>query len=160
MEKFFKLRENNTNIKQEAIAGITTFLTMAYIIAVNPNILGTTGMPQGALVTATCLAAGLTTILMGLYANLPFALASGMGLNAFFAYSVCGNMHVSWQIALTAVLVEGIIFIVLSLTKVREAVVDTIPMNLKYAVTAGIGLFITFIGFSMQVSLFQMLQHL
>lgn len=148
MEKFFKLRENNTNIKQEAIAGITTFLTMAYIIAVNPNILGTTGMPQGALVTATCLAAGLTTILMGLYANLPFALASGMGLNAFFAYSVCGNMHVSWQIALTAVLVEGIIFIVLSLTKVREAVVDTIPMNLKYAVTAGIGLFITFIGFS------------
>lgn len=148
MENFFKLKENGTDVKKEVVAGITTFLTMAYIIAVNPSILSVTGMPQGALVTATCLAAGITTILMGLYANLPFALASGMGLNAFFAFTVCGSMGASWQVALTAVLVEGIIFIILSLTKVREAVVDTIPMNLKYAVTAGIGLFITFIGFA------------
>lgn len=146
MEKFFKLKESGTDVRKEVIAGITTFLTMAYIIAVNPNILSSTGMPAGALVTATCLAAGLATILMGVYANLPFALASGMGLNAFFAFSVCGAMGVRWQVALAAVFIEGIIFIVLSLTKVREAVVNTIPLNLKYAVTAGIGLFITFIG--------------
>lgn len=147
LEKYFKLSENKTNVKTEVIAGITTFLTMAYIIAVNPNFLSTTGMPIGPLVTATCLAAGLTTILMGLYANLPFALASGMGLNAFFAFTVCGVMKISWQLALTAVFVEGIIFIILSLTKVREMVVNAIPNSLKVAVSAGIGLFIAFIGF-------------
>ncbi len=150
MEKFFKLKENGTDVKREVIGGITTFLTMAYIIAVNADILGTegVGMPAGAIVTATCLTAGITTIFMGLYANLPFALASGMGLNAFFAFSVVLGMNIPWQVALTAVFVEGIIFILLSLTNVRELVVNAIPTNLKYAVTAGIGLFIAFIGFS------------
>ena len=128
------------------LAGLTTFLTMAYIIAVNPNILSATGMPAGALVTATCLAAAIACILMGLFANLPFALASGMGLNAYFAYTVVGQMGISWQVALTAVFVEGIIFILLSLFKVREAVVNAIPKNMKLAVTGGIGLFIAFIG--------------
>jgi adenine/guanine/hypoxanthine permease len=147
MENFFKLKENNTTVKQEVTGGITTFLAMAYIIAVNADILSKTGMPIGAIVTVTCLTAGATTILMGLYANLPFALASGMGLNAFFAYSVCLGMGIPWQTALTAVFIEGIIFIVLSLTKVREAVANAIPTTLKLAVTAGIGLFIAFIGF-------------
>ncbi len=148
MDKYFKLTENGTNVKREIVAGITTFLTMAYIIAVNPNFLSTAmgDGTAGALVTATCLAAGLTTILMGLYANAPFALASGMGLNAFFAFTVCGAMGVPWQIALTAVFVEGIIFIILSVTRVREAVVNCIPLTMKHAVTAGIGLFIAFIG--------------
>lgn len=146
-DRYFKLQENNTSIKTEVIAGITTFLTMAYIIAVNPSFLSTTGMDKGALVTATCIAAGVTTIIMGFYANLPFALASGMGLNAFFAFTVCGVMKVSWKVALTAVFIEGIIFIILSLTKVRELVVNAIPNSLKLAVSAGIGLFIAFIGF-------------
>ncbi|KGM96088.1 guanine permease [Clostridium novyi A str. 4552] len=148
MEKFFKLKENGTDLKTEITAGITTFLAMAYIIAVNPNILGSTGMPRGAILTATCLTAGMTTIFMGLYANLPFALASGMGLNAFFAFSVVKIMGVDWKVALTAVFVEGIIFIILSLTNVREAVVNAIPNTLKLAVTGGIGLFIAFIGFA------------
>lgn len=147
MENFFQLKQNGTNIRKEVIAGITTFLAMAYIIAVNPNILGVTGMPKGAVLTATCLSAGLTTILMGLYANLPFALASGMGLNAFFAFSVVQARGVDWKVALTAVFIEGIIFIILSLTSVRELVVNAIPTTLKLAVTAGIGLFIAFIGF-------------
>lgn len=150
MEKFFKLEENGTNVKREVMGGLITFLTMAYIIAVNANMLGDpgVGMPAGAVVTATCLSAGVTTILMGLYANLPLGLASGMGLNAFFAFNVVMGMGVSWEVALTAVFVEGIIFIILSLTKVREVIVNCIPANLKYAVTAGIGLFIAFIGFS------------
>lgn len=150
MENFFKLKENGTDVKREVVGGFITFLTMAYIIAVNANMLGdpAVGMDPGAIVTATCLSAGVTTILMGLYANLPLGLASGMGLNAFFAYTVVLEMGISWEIALTAVFVEGIIFIILSLTKVREAIVNCIPTNLKYAVTAGIGLFIAFIGFS------------
>lgn len=147
LERFFKLKESNTTVKTEIIAGITTFLTMAYIIAVNPDFLSTTGMDKGALLTSTCVAAGITTILMGFYANLPFVLASGMGLNAFFAFSVCGAMKVPWQIALTAVFCEGIIFIILSLTNIREIVVNSIPVSLKIAVSAGIGLFIAFIGF-------------
>lgn len=147
MENFFKLRENGTDVKREVIAGITTFLAMAYIIAVNPDILSVAGMPKGAVLTATCLAAGLTTIVMGLYANLPFALASGMGLNAFFTFGVVKQMGVDWRVALTAVFVEGVIFIILSVTNVREAVVNAIPNTLKLAVTAGIGLFIAFIGF-------------
>lgn len=148
LERTFKLQENKTTAKTEIMAGITTFLTMAYIIAVNPQMLSVAMGKEniGALVTATCLAAGLTTILMGLYARLPFALASGMGLNAFFAFTVCGTMGISWQVAITAVFVEGIIFIILSLTKVREAVVNSIPMTLKVAVSAGIGVFIAFIG--------------
>ena len=146
LERTFKLKEHNTNIKTEVIAGITTFMTMAYIIIVNPSILSTTGMDAPALITATCLAAGLATILMAFLANYPFALAPGMGLNAFFAFTVVGAMGYSWQLALTAVFVEGIIFIIMSFFKVREAIIDSIPMNLKYAVSVGIGLFITFIG--------------
>jgi len=147
--EYFKLEENGSDVRKEIIGGITTFLTMAYIIAVNANILGDpgVGMPAPAVVTVTCLIAGLTTIFMGLYANLPFALAPGMGLNAFFAYTVVVGMKVPWQVALAAVFVEGIIFIILSLTNVREAVVNAIPTTLKLAVTAGIGLFIAFIGF-------------
>ncbi|CAM3048612.1 NCS2 family permease [Hathewaya histolytica] len=149
MEKIFKLKENNTDVKREIIGGITTFLTMAYIIAVNPDILSVTGMDKAALVTVTCITAAFATILMGLYANLPFALASGMGLNAYFAFTVCNpkGMNIPWQMALTAVFIEGVIFILLSLTNVREAVASSIPKNLKLAVTAGIGLFIAFIGF-------------
>ncbi|MGL5416613.1 MAG: NCS2 family permease [Clostridium sp.] len=148
-KSFFEILDNkNVDFKKEIIAGVTTFLTMAYIIAVNPNILGDTGMDKGALVTATCLAAGFATILMGAFANLPFALASGMGLNAFFAYTVVLKDQISWQVALTAVFIEGIIFILMSAFKMREAVVKAIPMNMKFAVTAGIGLFIAFIGFT------------
>ena len=146
-KSFFEILDNkNVDFRKEIIAGVTTFLTMAYIIAVNPNILGDTGMDKGALVTATCLAAGFATILMGAFANLPFALASGMGLNAFFAYTVVLKDQIPWQVALTAVFLEGIIFILMSAFKMREAVVKAIPMNMKFAVTAGIGLFIAFIG--------------
>ncbi|MCB2297488.1 NCS2 family permease [Clostridium tagluense] len=147
--EYFKIEENGSDVRKEVIGGITTFLTMAYIIAVNANILGDpgVGMPAPAIVTVTCLMAGLTTIFMGVYANLPFALAPGMGLNAFFAYTVVIGMKVPWQVALAAVFVEGVIFIILSLTSVREAVVNAIPTTLKLAVTAGIGLFIAFIGF-------------
>lgn len=146
-EKLLPILSNkNVDIKKEILAGVTTFLTMAYIIAVNPGILSTTGMPISALVTATCLAAAISCILMGIFANLPFALASGMGLNAFFAFTVVGQMGISWELALTAVFIEGIIFILLSLFKVREAVVNSIPKNMKLAVTGGIGLFIAFIG--------------
>ncbi|MBW6409799.1 NCS2 family permease [Clostridium weizhouense] len=140
------LSNENVDFKKEIVAGITTFLTMAYIIAVNPNILGETGMEAGAIVTSTCLSAAFATIFMGIFANLPFALASGMGLNAYFAYSVVLGKGISWEVALTAVFVEGIIFILMSLFKIREAVVNAIPKNMKYAVTAGIGLFIAFIG--------------
>ena len=145
---FLSILDNEkVDYKKELLAGLTTFITMAYIIAVNPNILSSTGMEPGALVTATCLSAGFATIFMGVYANLPFALASGMGLNAYFAFTVVGKQGISWEVALTAVFVEGIIFILLSLFKVREAVVDAIPINMKHAVTAGIGLFIALIGF-------------
>ncbi|WP_300383127.1 NCS2 family permease [Clostridium sp.] len=140
------LGNKGVDYKKEALAGLTTFLTMAYIIVVNPSILSQTGMDAGALVTATCLSAGIACILMGLVANLPFALASGMGLNAFFAFSVVLGRGISWETALTAIFVEGIIFIFLSLFKVREAVVNAIPIGMKHAVTAGIGVFIAFVG--------------
>ena len=146
LEKTFKLREHNTNVKTEVLAGLTTFMTMAYIIIVNPLILSEAGMDMPALITATCLASGFATILMAFLANYPFALAPGMGLNAFFAYTVVLTMGYSWQLALTAVFVEGIIFIIMSFFKVREAIINSIPMNLKYAVSVGIGLFISFIG--------------
>lgn len=147
MTKLFPILENQgVNMKKEIMAGVTTFLTMAYIIAVNPSILSEAGMPAGALVTGTCLAAAIGCFLMGIIANLPFALASGMGLNAYFAYTVVLGMGVSWEVALTAVFVEGIIFIILSLCKVREAVVNAIPVNMKLAVSGGIGLFIAIIG--------------
>ncbi len=146
LEKFFRLKENNTDVRTEVLAGITTFMTMAYILAVNPSILAVAGMDQGAVFTATALASLLGTLLMAFLANYPFALAPGMGLNAYFAYTVVLGMGYSWEIALTAVFVEGIIFIILSLTNVREAIFNAIPLNLKAAVSVGIGLFIAFIG--------------
>lgn len=145
-EKIFKLKENNTNVKTEIAAGITTFVTMAYILAVNPNVLSAAGMDRTAVLLATCLASFLGTIIMAFSANLPFALSAGMGLNAYFAYTVCGIMGYSWQTALLAVFIEGIIFIILSLTKVRESIFNCIPLSLKRAVSIGIGLFIAFIG--------------
>ena len=146
MEKFFKLKENGTDVRTEILAGITTFMTMAYILAVNPSIMAAAGMDQGAVFTATALASLIGTLLMAFLANYPFALAPGMVLNAYFAYTVVLGYGYSWQTALTAVFVEGIIFIVLSLTNVREAIFNAIPQNLKSAVSVGIGLFIAFIG--------------
>ena len=146
LERFFKLKDNNTTVRTEVIAGLTTFMTMAYILAVNPNILGEAGMNSNAVMIATALASFVGTLLMALLANYPFALAPGMGLNAYFAYSVVIGMGYSWEIALFAVFVEGIIFIVLSLTNVREAIFNAIPTTLKAAVSVGIGLFIAFIG--------------
>ena len=146
IEKFFKLKENNTTVKTEVMAGITTFMTMAYILAVNPNILSATGMDANAILIATALASFVGTICMALFSNYPFALAPGMGLNAYFAYTVVLGMGYSWQIALLAVFVEGVIFIILSLTNVREAIFNAIPLTLKSAVSVGIGLFVAFIG--------------
>lgn len=147
LEKWFKLRENNTSIKTEVVAGVTTFMTMAYILAVNPSILSASGMDSQAILMATALAAFIGTIAMAMLANYPFALAPGLGLNAYFAYTVCGSMGYSWQIALLAVFVEGLIFIVLSVTNVREAIFNAIPIQLKRGVSVGIGLFVAFIGF-------------
>ena len=142
----FKLKENHTDVKTEILAGITTFMTMAYILAVNPSILSAAGMDQGAVFTATALASLIGTLCMAVFANYPFALAPGMGLNAYFAYTVVIGMNYSWQTALTAVFAEGIIFIILSLTNVREAIFNAIPACLKTAVSVGIGLFIAFLG--------------
>lgn len=147
LEKWFKLKENNTNIKTEVVAGVTTFMTMAYILAVNPSILSASGMDSQAILMATALASFIGTLAMALLANYPFALAPGLGLNAYFAYTVCGAMGYSWQIALLAVFVEGLIFIVLSVTNVREAIFNAIPIQLKKGVSVGIGLFVAFIGF-------------
>ena len=146
MEKFFHLKENHTDAKTEVMAGITTFMTMAYILAVNPNILSAAGMDAKAVLIATSLAAFVGTMLMAFLANYPFALAPGMGLNAYFAYTVVLSMGYSWQMALLAVFVEGIVFIVLSLTNVREAIFNAIPLTLKSAVSVGIGLFVAFVG--------------
>ncbi|WP_075721969.1 NCS2 family permease [Roseburia sp. 499] len=146
LEKFFKLKENNTSVKTEVVAGFTTFMTMAYILAVNPSILGDAGMNGSAVLIATALASFVGTLLMALLANYPFALAPGMGLNAYFAYTVVIGMGYSWKLALLAVFAEGIIFIILSLTNVREAIFNAIPLTLKSAVSVGIGLFIAFIG--------------
>ncbi|MDE6851157.1 MAG: NCS2 family permease [Lachnospiraceae bacterium] len=146
IEKLFKLKENNTTVKTEVMAGITTFMTMAYILAVNPSILGRTGMDTNGVLIATALASFLGTLFMALFANYPFVLAPGMGLNAYMAYTVVLTMGYSWQIALLAVFTEGIVFIILSLTNVREAIFDAIPFTLKSAVSVGIGLYIAFIG--------------
>ena len=146
LEKLFGFDKNVTRVRTEILAGITTFLTMAYILAVNPNILSATGMDKGALFTTTVVASAFATFLMAFYAKLPFGLAPGMGLNAFFAYTVCLTMGYTWQFALTAVLIEGIIFILLTVTNLREKIVDAIPVTLKNAIGAGIGLFISFIG--------------
>lgn len=147
LEKWFKLKENNTTIRTEVVAGVTTFMTMAYILAVNPSILSASGMDSNAVLIATALAAFIGTLAMAFLANYPFALAPGLGLNAYFAYTVCGDMGYSWQIALLAVFVEGLIFIVLSVSNVREAIFNAIPLQLKRGVSVGIGLFIAFIGF-------------
>ena len=144
--RVFKLSQHNTNVKTEVMAGITTFMTMAYILAVNPSILGSTGMDTTAILLATALASFIGTACMGLMANLPFALSAGMGLNAFMAYTVVAGYGYSWQVALLAVFIEGIIFIILSLTSVREAIFNAIPLTLKKGVSVGIGLFIAFIG--------------
>ena len=146
MEKFFKLKEKGTDVRTEMIAGITTFMTMAYILAVNPSILGATGMDSGAIFTATALASAIASFCMAFLANLPFVLSAGMGLNAYFAYTVVLGMGYSWEVALTAVFAEGLVFILLSLTNVREAIFNAIPQTLKYGVSVGIGLFICFIG--------------
>ncbi|MDR0443584.1 MAG: NCS2 family permease [Treponema sp.] len=150
MEKVFRLKEHGTTFQKEIVAGITTFLTMAYILAVNPGMLGLigNGMTPGAVFTATAIAAAIATLVMAFTANLPVALAPGMGLNAFFTFTVVFGMGYSWQIALTAVFLEGILFIILSLFNVREAIIKAIPANLKKAVAVGIGLFIALIGFS------------
>ncbi len=146
LDRVFRLKERNTSVRTEVVAGLTTFVTMAYILAVNPMILGDAGMDKGAVFTATCLASLIATVCMAFLSNYPFALSAGMGLNAYFAYTVVLKMGYSWQMALAAVFVEGVIFILLSLTRVREAVFNAIPMSLKHAVSAGIGLFIAFIG--------------
>ena len=145
-EKVFKLKENKTDFKTEIIAGFTTFVTLAYILAVNPGILGESGMDRGSVFTATVLASIIATVVMALYANYPFVLSAGMGLNAFFTYAVVIGMGKTWQFALSAVFIEGIIFLLLTFVKAREAIVNCIPVNLKSAVSVGIGLFIAFIG--------------
>lgn len=145
-ENLFKLKENGTSVKTELVAGLTTFMTMVYILAVNPSILSASGMDAGAVLTATAVASAVACFAMAAFSNKPFALSAGLGLNAYFAYTICGSMGYTWQAALTAVFVEGVIFIVLSLTNVREAIFNAIPKPLKIAVSVGIGLFITFIG--------------
>lgn len=146
LEKLFKLKENNTSVRTELVAGLTTFMTMVYILAVNPSILNASGMDAGSVLTATAIASAIACFCMAAFSNTPFALSAGLGLNAYFAYTICGAMGYSWQAALTAVLIEGIIFIILSITNVREAIFNAIPAQLKVAVSVGIGLFITFIG--------------
>jgi len=149
MEKLFKLQEKGTTVQREIVAGLTTFLTMAYILAVNPGMLGIlgNGMTPGAVFTATAIASAIATLVMAFFANLPVALAPGMGLNAFFTFTVCTVMEIPWQVALTAVFLEGILFMILSLFNVREAIIKAIPVNMKKAVAVGIGLFIALIGF-------------
>jgi AGZA family xanthine/uracil permease-like MFS transporter len=146
LAKFFRLSEHNTTVKKEVLAGLTTFSTMAYILAVNPSILSRTGMDFNALITATALAAAIGTLVMALYARLPIGVAPGMGLNAFFAYTIVASMGYTWQFALTAVFLEGIIFIILSMFRIREAIINSIPENLKHAISVGIGLLIALIG--------------
>lgn len=146
LERLFKLKENNTTVRTEILAGLTTFMTMAYIIVVNPGIISETGMPFDGVMIATILSAAFASLLMGLLGNYPFALAPGMGLNAYFTYSVVLGMGYSWQVALGAVFISGIVFIILSLLKVREMIIDAVPHSIRFAISAGIGLFIAFIG--------------
>ena len=146
IEDFFRLKELNTNIRTEIIAGLTTFMTMAYIIFVNPAMISQTGMDFGAAMMATCISAAVATIMMGLYVNYPIALAPGMGENAFFTYTVCLTMGISWQVALGCVFIEGIIFILLTLTKIRQAIIDAIPSSIRYGIACGIGMLIAFVG--------------
>ena len=143
---YFQLKENNTSIKKEVIAGFTTFITMAYIIVVNPEMMAKTGMNKDAIFVGTCIAAALACIIMGLYANWPVGLAPGMGLNAFFTYTVVIQMNYEWQVALGAVFLAGILFFIMSITKLRSWMIDSIPFNLRIAMGAGVGLFIGFLG--------------
>jgi adenine/guanine/hypoxanthine permease len=147
LDRIFKLRQNNTTVRTELVAGVTTFMTMSYIIAANPLILKAAGMDVGAVTLATCLVSGIITITMGLLANYPIALAPGMGINAFFAYAICAGMGVDWKVGLGFFFIEGVIILIITLTKLREIVIDAIPMSLKCAVSVGIGLFLAFIGF-------------
>jgi AGZA family xanthine/uracil permease-like MFS transporter len=146
MEKFFKLEEKNTSVKTEILAGLTTFLAMAYILGVNPAILGDTGMDKASVFLATALSAGVASIIMGLVANYPVSLAAGMGVNALFAYTICGQMGFSWAAALCAVFISGVIFVIISVTGIRKAIINAIPVQLKLAIGAGIGFFIAFVG--------------
>ncbi|MFL2760828.1 MAG: solute carrier family 23 protein, partial [Gammaproteobacteria bacterium] len=146
VEKFFKLKENNTNLRSEFLGGFTSFITMAYIIFVNPQIMSLTGMDQGAVFVGTCLAAALACIVMGLFANWPVGLAPGMGLNAFFTFTVVGEMGYTWEIALGAVFLAGVLFFLMSITKLRSWMIESIPLNLRIAMGSGVGLFIGFIG--------------
>jgi AGZA family xanthine/uracil permease-like MFS transporter len=146
LEKLFKLKEHGTSAKTEIVAGLTTFMTMVYILALNPSILSASGMDAGSILTATAVASAIACFCMAAFSNTPFALSAGLGLNAYFAYTVCGTMGYPWQVALTAVLIEGIIFIIMSLTSIREAIFNAIPSQIKIAVSVGIGFFITFIG--------------
>ncbi|HMK67163.1 MAG TPA: NCS2 family permease, partial [Stellaceae bacterium] len=146
LDRYFGLREHGTSLRTEILAGFTTFLTMAYIMFVNPGILSQTGMDKGAVFVATCIASALATGIMALYANYPLALAPGMGLNAFFTFGVVMGMHYTWQVALGAVFISGVLFFILSVTKVREWVVDAIPQSQKLAISAGIGMFLALIA--------------
>jgi AGZA family xanthine/uracil permease-like MFS transporter len=146
VDRYFKLTENHTSIKQELLGGLTTFVTMAYIVVVNPQILAQAGMPADGVVFATCLSAAVATLVMGLYANYPIALAPGMSLNAYFTYSVCVSMHVPWRAALAVVFFSGVLFLVLTVTRLREQIVNGIPECLKHSTAAGIGMFIAFVG--------------
>lgn len=153
MEKFFKLNEKGSNVKTELIAGLTTFLAMAYILGVNPSVLADAGMDKASVFLATAISAGVASIIMGLVANYPVALASGMGVNALFAYTICGQMGFSWAAALSAVFISGIIFILISVTGVRKAIINAIPVQLKLAIGAGIGFFIAFVGLLITIAL-------
>ena len=146
LDSYFKLTENQTTVKQELLGGATTFMTMAYIVVVNPQILAQAGMPPEGVVFATCVSAAVATLVMGLYANYPIALAPGMSLNAYFTYSVCIGMHIPWRTALGVVFFSGVLFVLLTVTRVREQIVDGIPDCLKHSTAAGIGLFIAFVG--------------
>ena len=146
LERFFKLEDYNTSIGSEVVAGATTFITMVYIIFVNPQMMAASGMDQGASFVGTCIAAALACFFMGLYANWPVGMAPGMGLNAFFTYTVVGDMGYSWQIALGAVFLAGILFVILSVTRLRRWMLDSIPLNMRIAMGVGVGLFVGFIG--------------
>ena len=146
LERYFQLSAHGTTVRTEILAGVTTFLTMAYIIFVNPDILAAAGMPRDAVFVATCLAAAIGSLIMGLYANYPIAIAPGMGLNAYFAFAVVGGMGFTWQQALGAVFISGVLFILVSLFRLREWIVNAIPRSLKFAISAGIGLFLAIIG--------------
>src|SRR5215813_1028341 len=146
LERYFRLSENHSTLRQELLAGLTTFMTMAYIVVVNPQILSQAGMPAEGVVFATCISAAIATLVMGLYANYPIALAPGMSLNAYFTYSVCLGMHIPWRTALGVIFFSGTLFILITLTRIREQIVNGIPDCLKHSTAAGIGVFIAFVG--------------